>query len=486
MIKRLWSIIISLTIVLNITPLVKGVVIPSIDIVQNGTSNVYEVVIKNITDGIQSLQLDLVLKGSSDGINVAWYDTNPSTFSKIEYKTVDDNTNITFYVDATTSLVKNGNTTVATLSDKEVSILSVPKLKTVDKKFTERVYADLTVSATVKEPDSGSGDSSNNGNTDTTTDKTVINSSVVTSIDKIKENNSITLDNNVVIKFDDKAIEALAGAGSVSVSVKEKTSNIPNISKLYDINISKDSQEVTNFDGNLTIEIPYTGNENTTVAYYIPEAGTPELIAESMLKNNKLLFKTNHLSTFGAGENTKEFTDVTSAWYTDDVNFLSARGIIDGFKDNTFKPNNDITRAEFIALIAKYEKVKAVNTHTDFKDVSSQKWYSAYVKWAKDNNIVSGDGSGLFNPERKISREEVAVIMANYIKFKTGKDIPSVQNTKFIDDKNISTWAKSSVNYLSEISLINGKNNNNFAAKDNTTRAETSAILKRYIVSLFK
>lgn len=482
MIKRLWSMIISLVLVLNITPLVKGVVIPSIDIVQNGTSNVYEVVIKNITDGVQSLQLELVSSGNSDGINVSWADKNPSTFNKVEYKADSDNTNITLYIDANTSLVKNANITVATLTGKEISILSAPKLKTVDKKFTERVYSNLTVTATIKQPDTGTGGS---GNTDNTQDKPNINSSVVTSLDKIKENNSVKLNNDIVIKFDDKAIEALMGAGSISVSVKEKSSNIPNISKLYDINILKDSNEITNFGGNLTIEIPYTGNENTTVAYYIPTSGNPELIVESMLKNNKLVFKTNHLSTFGVADNTKIFTDATSGWYANDVKFLSARGIIDGFKDNTFKPNNDITRAEFIALIAKYEKVKAVKVDTSFKDVTADKWYSSYVKWAKDNNIISGTGLGLFNPERKISREEVAVIMANYIEFKTGIDIKDTANTKFTDDKDISSWAKSSVNYLSEISLINGKNNNNFAPKDNTTRAETSAILKRYIISLF-
>lgn len=482
MIKRLWSMLLSLILVVNITPLVKGVVIPSIDIVQSGTSNIYEVVIKNITDGVQSVQLDLTLKGSSNSINVDWHNKHASTFNKIEYKSVADNTNITFYVDATTSLGANGNITVATLTGKEISILGAPKLKTIDKKFTERTYTYLTVDTSVKQPDAAGGGSSS-GSSDNSQDKT--NSSIVTSFDKIKESNSVTLANNVVIKFDDKAMEALNGAGSISISVNEKTSNIANISKIYDINILKDSKNITNFAGNLTIEIPYTGNQNTTVAYYIPETAAPELIVESMLKNNKLVFKTNHLSRFGVGDNAKSFTDVTSGWYASDVEFLSARGIIDGFKDDTFKPNNDITRAEFIALLAKYEKIKQVNTTTEFKDVPSEKWYSSYVKWAKDNKIISGTGDGLFNPERKISREEVAVIMANYIKFKTGKDIKNVDTTKFTDDKGISTWAKSSVNYLSEISLITGKNNNNFAAKDNTTRAETSAILKRYIVSLF-
>ena len=103
------------------------------------------------------------------------------------------------------------------------------------------------------------------------------------------------------------------------------------------------------------------------------------------------------------------YSDINQAqWASEAITSLSEKGIIEGYEDNSFKPLNSITRAEFVKLIIKaFYSVEKPSGTSKFADVTSDKWYSDCVNLAFEKGIVSGDNYGNFNPEATISRQDM-------------------------------------------------------------------------------
>jgi alpha-L-arabinofuranosidase len=107
------------------------------------------------------------------------------------------------------------------------------------------------------------------------------------------------------------------------------------------------------------------------------------------------------------------FTDVSAdAWYKNYVGFASENGYIEGYDDGTFKADNSITRAEFSALVAKASGIGAGGSNTDYTDVSASHWAAEYISILSSDGIISGYDDGTFKPDNTITRAE-AVTMIN-------------------------------------------------------------------------
>ena len=111
------------------------------------------------------------------------------------------------------------------------------------------------------------------------------------------------------------------------------------------------------------------------------------------------------------------YTDVTeSSAYYEAVESLSKLGIVTGYEDGTYKPEETVTRAEMAALIARiqgYEETAKANANTVFTDVPSTYWASGYVAQANGQGIINGYGDGTFGPDDAVKYEEaVKMIMA--------------------------------------------------------------------------
>jgi hypothetical protein len=111
-----------------------------------------------------------------------------------------------------------------------------------------------------------------------------------------------------------------------------------------------------------------------------------------------------------------DFSDVKSgSWYYRYVTFAESKGFVDGYKDGTFRPNEDISRAEAVVLIMKMARISSVNTSSTtnrFSDVDSDDWFASAVAVAVGNGIVEGYGDGSFRPKSKLSRAEAASMAA--------------------------------------------------------------------------
>lgn len=105
------------------------------------------------------------------------------------------------------------------------------------------------------------------------------------------------------------------------------------------------------------------------------------------------------------------FTDlVPGAWYLEPVNAMSAEGIISGYTDNTFRPNNQITRAEFVTMIMQYTGMSEVES-VPFADVQEGAWYSDYISAAYGAGYINGYEDGTFRPDSSITRAEAVKII---------------------------------------------------------------------------
>jgi len=117
------------------------------------------------------------------------------------------------------------------------------------------------------------------------------------------------------------------------------------------------------------------------------------------------------------------FTDLKPEdWYTPYIEASKKKGIIDGFNDNTFRPNQNINRAEALKILletvskTKQEIVFAETGDIDFNDINQNNWFYKYVLYAFKNNIVQGFNDGLFHPERPITRAETTKIISGFLK----------------------------------------------------------------------
>ena len=118
---------------------------------------------------------------------------------------------------------------------------------------------------------------------------------------------------------------------------------------------------------------------------------------------------------------------------------------------------------------------------SSFTDVKSDAYYMGYIEWASKNSIVTGTGNGKFAPDQSITREQMAVIMLNYAKV-IGFTLPKVHTENaFADSAKFSAYAKDAVKQMQMAGVVSGKNGNLFDPQGTATRAEVTAVLRRFV-----
>ena len=164
---------------------------------------------------------------------------------------------------------------------------------------------------------------------------------------------------------------------------------------------SSSSQNITASAG-LPYYIDANGNE-VFIGFASDESGTMKYIVPTDVK---VLFK----------ENSKSFKDNTIAWAKPSIDFVTEREIFLGTSQDMFSPNESMTRAMFVTAIGRlYERsYGSVSGTSSFSDVDANAYYAKYVAWANENGMIKGMGGNKFAPEKKVTREQMAVIMLNF------------------------------------------------------------------------
>lgn len=190
------------------------------------------------------------------------------------------------------------------------------------------------------------------------------------------------------------------------------------------------------------------------------------------------------------------FNDTHSGdWYYDDVKELSARGIVKGYEDKSFKPNNQITRAEFLIMVLRASGNDNFDNNSgfldeypqsNFKDVKTSDWFHKAVEEGTSNGLIKGYSDNSFHPNSPITRAEATALLNKMIKFKYGEDI-SLPVRAFSDpfsDVKPSDWYYEDVQRIYGYSIIDGDSNGtSFSPNRYLNRAEASKIINKTLNS---
>jgi hypothetical protein len=212
------------------------------------------------------------------------------------------------------------------------------------------------------------------------------------------------------------------------------------------------------------------------------------------------------------------FIDVpVSHWANAYVISLSERGIVNGMGNFRFAPSNALTRAEFVTMLSRVTGIDPNRyDYSVMGDVTAEDWFFPYVTWAVESGIVTGYENNTFHPNELITREQISLLLfrlwdkygintenygsSGYENFgENGADdsesifdneptersapqvISSGRAPEFADADEISDWASAGVGWAAEQGLITGYGDGTFAPKKSATRAEVCAILSRLV-----
>jgi hypothetical protein len=174
------------------------------------------------------------------------------------------------------------------------------------------------------------------------------------------------------------------------------------------------------------------------------------------------------------------FRDVReSDWFYEAVVYALDGGLFVKGASGEFKPDSQTTRDVLAALIGRFHGANLAGyDYSSFDDVPKDKPCSPYIEWAKDAGIIAPVSEKNFEPDRPVTREEIAAALLNYYKHVGGKDLEIVRKyERFTDYDLISDYAKPAAEALQNLDIIVGKPGNIFDPFATVTRAETAQML---------
>lgn len=228
-------------------------------------------------------------------------------------------------------------------------------------------------------------------------------------------------------------------------------------------------------------EIKHENNDsgNNNKNHYFPWSNESK-VQKDTSKVNSIVNSSEENNKFM--ENTKDaYTipkDVQKHWAKEAIEYCLSKGYFkDIVKGQKFEPEKQITRGEFITVLARFAGSKESNTKTSFTDIDKNMYYAPFVAWAKENNITAGTGNGKFSPDKPITRAEMTTMLYRFLK-SIKINVKSLdKNIDFKDKDKIPSWAKDAINEMVDFGILNGNDDGTFNPKGKFKRCQMSQII---------
>ena len=177
------------------------------------------------------------------------------------------------------------------------------------------------------------------------------------------------------------------------------------------------------------------------------------------------------------------FVDIDeNDWFYDVVLYAYENGLMTGTSADTFAPNQTTTRGMIVSMLARLEGVTNAED-AGFADVAANDWYATAVNWAASVGVVNGYEDNTFRPNAPITREQMAAILYNYADYK-GYDVSARADlSDYADAASISSWAEDVLAWANAEGLINGMTATTIDPQGATTRAQTAAMFERFLTA---
>ena len=181
------------------------------------------------------------------------------------------------------------------------------------------------------------------------------------------------------------------------------------------------------------------------------------------------------------------FTDVKADdWFYEAVKYAYDNKLMDGTSSTTFAPLMTTNRAMIVTILWRLEGSPVVNYAMNFGDVESGVWYTEAVRWAAAEGIVKGYSDTVFAPNDTVTREQLATILYRYAQYKEYDVTAKGDLTTFADGSTVSPWAADGMTWAVGAELITGKDGGKLDPTGTATRAEVATILMRFCENVAK
>jgi len=276
---------------------------------------------------------------------------------------------------------------------------------------------------------------------------------------------------------------ALTGTSAVEVKIQKVTTppavpaGFKLASNVYEFSVGGENSY--NFARAVTITLSFdpealNPGEKPEI-YYFDEAAEQWVNIGGTVYGNTISVQLDHFTKFavlvaGEGEQQPTFNDIAGHWAADNINQLVGLGAINGYPDGSFKPDNNITRAEFTTILVRAFQLTSKDGKT-FPDTAVH-WARDYIAAAADNGVVNGYDTGFFGPDDLITREQMAVMVVNAAK------LPAASGElRFDDSSSISGWAREAIVTATHNGIMQGYPDNTIQPLGNATRAEAVTVI---------
>ena len=175
------------------------------------------------------------------------------------------------------------------------------------------------------------------------------------------------------------------------------------------------------------------------------------------------------------------FADVDDGdWFADAVRYVYENGMMNGTGDTTFSPNMTTSRGMIVTVLWRQAGSPVVNYAMDFDDVNPAGWYGEAIRWAASEGIVGGYGNGQFGPDDPITREQLSVILYRYAAY-AGYDVTERADLSgFSDAADASSYALDALAWANAAGIVNGTSGTTLDPQGSAVRAQAAAMLQRF------
>ena len=249
-------------------------------------------------------------------------------------------------------------------------------------------------------------------------------------------------------------------------------------------------KNISDFKGGVvTVQIKFEPEPGTKGRNYklihIGDDGKIEEI-DASYKDGHMVANLKHFSEYAiVKKNLPEmtFTDVyEDDWYFDEIKYVYSLGLMNGVGNNAFDPTGTMSRGMLVTVLHRLEGSPEAGS-CSFTDLTAG-WYKEAVAWAAEVGIAKGVSDTKFEPDEPVTREQMAVFIHRYAKYK-GVDVSGLADiSSFPDSAEVSSWAKTEMQWSVKAGLIIGtleQGSKLLAPQDSATRAEAATILMRYL-----
>lgn len=418
---------------------------PSIAISSKSNGKNQQLTLNDVSDDCYGLEMTL----TTDTKNNKQYENDNGNDIYTTY--TQNGSDITLYIVSKNTPLNEQKSIVIgnVMSDDSFTIESASSLKLLDKDFNKTQYDTVRISGKSQSSSSGSHSSSSSKKYDVDISNAIKNGSITVSSDSSRKGETITITVKSQNGYELYSITALDEQDKELKLTEKQNNQYTFVMPSSDVFIKAEFTQTVS-------QTPPTNTNNST--------------------NNNTSFENIVLP----------FTDVNAYdWYYNSVKYVYANNMMSGTDTTIFSPNITTTRAMIVTILHRLDG-KPAATASNFMDVEQNQYYTNAVAWASANGIVSGYGNGNFGPNDTITREQMAAILYRYAQYK-GYDTTQKNNlSNYIDAKDINAYAVEALQWANQVGIITGVTDTTLVPNGSATRAQVSSILMRFCENIAK